>query len=115
MKLKDIIKCIAINKVEGNADIDIVDIDIDSRKAAAGHLFVAIKGTQTDGHQYIAKAIELGASAVLCEEMPAELDPHVCYVHSRFPLLQKHHWSYKTHNAFTLFSLEHPKNIPLLS
>ena len=80
MKLKDIIKCIAINKVEGNADIDIVDIDIDSRKAAAGHLFVAIKGTQTDGHQYIAKAIELGASAVLCEEMPAELDPHVCYV-----------------------------------
>ena len=80
MKLKDIIKSIAVIKVEGNADIDIVDIDIDSRKAAAGHLFVAIKGTQTDSHQYIPKAIELGASAVLCEDMPAELNPQVCYV-----------------------------------
>ena len=51
-----------VKAIEGAVDTDITDVDIDSRKVAKGHLFVAIKGTQTDGHQYIPKAIELGAS-----------------------------------------------------
>ena len=80
MKLQDIIQAVVVTAVKGNADVDIVSIDIDSRKAAAGHLFVAIKGTQTDGHQYIPKAIEQGASAIVCEELPDELNESVCYV-----------------------------------
>ena len=80
MKLKELLKSIVVKTVEGSADIEIADVDIDSRKVAPGHLFVAIKGTQTDGHQYIPKAVELGAAAILCEEMPAEFKAGVCYV-----------------------------------
>ena len=72
MILRDLIKDIKPIGIYGDADIEIAGVDIDSRQVADGHLFVAIKGTQTDGHQYIAKAIELGAVAVLCEDLPAE-------------------------------------------
>ena len=80
MKLEELLRNVTVKAIEGAVDTDITDVDIDSRKVAKGHLFVAIKGTQTDGHQYIPKAIELGASAVLCEEMPEERHPEVCYV-----------------------------------
>ena len=72
MKLSEIIKDIKVKAIDGDANIDITDVDIDSRRVANGHLFVAIKGTQTDGHQYIGKAIEQGAAAVLCEQIPDE-------------------------------------------
>ena len=55
-------------------------MNIDSRKIETGHLFVAIKGTQTDGHKFIPKALELGASAVLCEDIPEEKAAGVTYV-----------------------------------
>ena len=61
-------------------DTEITGVNIESRKIAAGHLFVAIKGTVTDGHQYIDKAIELGAAAVLCEDVPEKQVQGVCYV-----------------------------------
>ena len=80
MKLEELLKKISVKTIEGPADVDIVGVDIDSRKVGPGHLFVAIKGTQTDGHQYIAKAIELGAAAILCEDMPAERQAGVTYV-----------------------------------
>ena len=80
MKLKDIINDIHVVTTVGDTNIDICDVDIDSRKVGPGHLFVAIKGTQTDGHQYIGKAVEQGAAAILCEEMPGELHDGVCYV-----------------------------------
>ena len=80
MKLEELLKKISVKTIEGPADVDIVGVDIDSRKVGSGHLFVAIKGTQTDGHQYIAKAIELGAAAILCEDMPAERQAGVTYV-----------------------------------
>ncbi|UKK53891.1 UDP-N-acetylmuramoyl-L-alanyl-D-glutamate--2,6-diaminopimelate ligase [Prevotella sp. E2-28] len=80
MKLEELIRNIDVKIIVGSTDVDITDVDIDSRKVAAGHLFVAIKGTQTDGHQYIQKAIELGASAILCEDMPEEQLAQVCYV-----------------------------------
>ena len=80
MKLEELIRNIDVKSIVGSTDVDITDVDIDSRKVAAGHLFVAIKGTQTDGHQYIQKAIELGASAILCEDMPEEQLAQVCYV-----------------------------------
>ena len=80
MKLEELLKKISVKTVEGSADVDIVDVDIDSRKVGPGHLFVAIKGTQTDGHQYISKAVELGAAAILCEDMPTERQAGVTYV-----------------------------------
>ena len=73
MKLTDIIARIKVKAIEGNADVDIADVDIDSRRVAPGHLFVAMRGTLTDGHQYIGKAIEQGAAAVLCEHIPAAI------------------------------------------
>jgi len=80
MKLEELLNNIAVKAVAGPVDVDITGVDIDSRKTAVGHLFVAINGTQTDGHQYIQKAIEQGASAILCEVMPEVCQPQVCYV-----------------------------------
>jgi len=73
MRLSELLKNVEVKALRGAADVEITGVDIDSRRVEAGHLFVAIKGTQTDGHQYIAKAIEQGAAAVLCEEMPADV------------------------------------------
>ena len=58
MLLKEIIDRIKVSNLVGREDVDITGVNIDSRKVSNGHLFVAIKGTQVDGHQYIAKAIE---------------------------------------------------------
>ena len=58
----------------------ITGVNIDSRKIEKGHLFVAMKGTQTDGHKFIPKALELGATAILCEDMPEEKAEGVTYV-----------------------------------
>jgi len=80
MILSEILSHIKTREIIGAADTDITGIDIDSRRATAGHLFVAMRGTQTDGHAYIAKALENGAAAVMCEELPAELTDGVTYV-----------------------------------
>ncbi|KGF23645.1 UDP-N-acetylmuramoylalanyl-D-glutamate--2,6-diaminopimelate ligase [Prevotella bivia DNF00188] len=80
MKLTDLLKGVKTLNINGNSDIDITGINIDSRKIKAGHLFVAVKGTQVDGHQFINKAIELGAKAVLVEDMPTDLKEDVTYV-----------------------------------
>ncbi len=52
--------------IHGSTAAEISDITLDSRQVKAGSMFAAIKGTVTDGHQYIAKALELGAAAILC-------------------------------------------------
>ncbi len=80
MILRDIINGIKTIEVIGQTDIDINQVDIDSRKAKPGSLFVAMRGTQTDGHQYIGKAIELGASAILCETLPDQQADGVTYI-----------------------------------
>ena len=80
MKLNEVLKNITPIKIVGNDNVEITGVNIDSRRIKAGHLFVAIKGTQVDGHQFIDKAIELGADAVLCEELPEKLSGHVTYV-----------------------------------
>lgn len=59
---------------------DIQDFDFDSRKVQKDQLFVAVKGTQTDGHQFIDKAVSSGAVAVVCEHLPAEIAPGVSYI-----------------------------------
>ena len=80
MELQQVLKKIAVVEAVGNTTVDIAGIQIDSRLVGKGQLFVAVKGTQTDGHRYIAKAIEQGAVAVLCEEMPDERPEGVAFV-----------------------------------
>ena len=80
MKLSELLKNIGTKAVIGPADVEISDVNIDSRRIAPGHLFVAVKGTVTDGHKFIAKAIELGAAAILCEDLPEQLNENVAYV-----------------------------------
>lgn len=67
MKLHELLKNVKPTTIIGT-DVDITGVNIDSRKIKDGHLFVAMKGTQTDGHKFIPKALELGAKAVLCED-----------------------------------------------
>ena len=80
MKLSELLKYVKPTAIIGNDEVDITGVNIDSRKIEKGHLFVAIKGTQTDGHRFIPKALELDAVAVLCEDMPAERVEGVTYI-----------------------------------
>jgi len=68
--LKDILYGVPLRKVIGSSSQEIKHICFDSRKVVSGALFVAIRGTETDGHAFIDKAIDLGASAIICEEYP---------------------------------------------
>ena len=70
MKLNEVLKNIHPIKIVGDAEVEITGVNIDSRRIKAGHLFIAMKGTQVDGHQFIGKAIELGAKSILCEDLP---------------------------------------------
>ena len=67
MILKELLKDLAVKEVKGATDVEITDIQFDSRQAKAGTLFVAQPGTVVDGHDFIDKAIEAGAAAVVCE------------------------------------------------
>lgn len=80
MKLQELLKNTKPLAIVGDVDVDITGVNIDSRKVKSGHLFVAMKGTQVDGHQFIPKAIELGAKAVLCQDMPEAKAEGVTYV-----------------------------------
>ena len=80
MKLSDLLKNIVTISIIGDAECDIKGVNIDSRKVADGHLFIAMRGTQVDGHKFIPKAEELGAAAILCEQLPEERKQGVTYV-----------------------------------
>ena len=80
MKLNEILSKVKPLDIVGNADVDITGVNIDSRRIEKGHLFVAIKGTQVDGHSFIQKAEALGAAAVLCEQLPTERNTDVTYI-----------------------------------
>jgi len=80
MKLKDLLIYIRPASITGDVETEITGINIDSRLIRPGHLFVAIKGTQADGHAFIGKAIGQGAAAVLCETLPEKLEEGVTYV-----------------------------------
>ncbi|MBQ9101066.1 MAG: UDP-N-acetylmuramoyl-L-alanyl-D-glutamate--2,6-diaminopimelate ligase [Paludibacteraceae bacterium] len=78
--LNDILTSLDVVKLVGQSDIDLTGVNSDSRKVEPGSLFVATRGTQVDGHDYIASAIEKGAMAVVCEILPEKLSPDVVYV-----------------------------------
>ncbi|HAC20851.1 MAG TPA: UDP-N-acetylmuramoyl-L-alanyl-D-glutamate--2,6-diaminopimelate ligase [Porphyromonadaceae bacterium] len=80
MKLSVLIEAIKEKVIQGGLNIDIFGLDSDSRKIEKGHLFVAVKGTANDGHEYINKAIEQGATAVVCEDMPSQMEDSVTYI-----------------------------------
>ncbi len=80
MKLKTLVSKLDVLEVKGDLEREICGVQIDSRQVAAGHLFMAVRGTAADGHNYIGKAQELGACAVLCETIPADADANVTYV-----------------------------------
>ena len=80
MKLSELLKNVNPLCIVGDAEKEITGVKIDSRQIKPGFLFVAMKGTQVDGHQFIPKALELGAGAVLCEDLPATTVEGVTYV-----------------------------------
>lgn len=80
MKLEKLLASIKALEVKGDLNKEISGVNIDSRLIEKDHLFFAVKGTQTDGHNYIDKAIEKGATAIVLQDMPAQLTEGVTYV-----------------------------------
>ena len=80
MKLNELLRNIKNVALTGSDNVEITGVNIDSRRIATGQLFVAMRGTQVDGHRFITKATEQGAVAVLCEELPEVLSEGVTYV-----------------------------------
>jgi UDP-N-acetylmuramoyl-L-alanyl-D-glutamate--2,6-diaminopimelate ligase len=78
--LCDILYKVAVRGIGGSTDTDINDIQIDSRKVKPGGVFIAVKGVAADGHQFIDKAVEKGAIAIVCDTMPGVLKEGVVYV-----------------------------------
>lgn len=80
MLLSDILYKISLRSVSGKTDMPVSQIVFDSRQVTEGSLFVAIPGTQVDGHNFIEKAINSGAAAILCETLPEILQENITYV-----------------------------------
>lgn len=81
MRLAELLSMLSLQEVRGNLDIEITGVNMDSRQVCPGDLFVAVKGTQADGHAFIGKAVEHGAKAVLvCEDIPADVPESVTFV-----------------------------------
>ena len=78
--LSDILYNVNIQAMHGSTDITVNALSIDSRAIGKGDAFIAIKGVHADGHLFIDKALQQGATVVICEELPAELTAGVCYV-----------------------------------
>jgi len=78
--LRDVLYKVAIRSVSGSTEVDVTDVQIDSRKVKQGTAFVAVKGVAADGHAFIDKAVEAGAIAVVCEQLPASQKEGVVYL-----------------------------------
>ncbi|MFN6945247.1 MAG: UDP-N-acetylmuramoyl-L-alanyl-D-glutamate--2,6-diaminopimelate ligase [Cytophagaceae bacterium] len=78
--LKDILYKVPLLSVSGSTDVEVKALQFDSRQVSAGCLFIATKGTVSNGHQFIDKAIESGAEAIICEEMPETIRPDISYI-----------------------------------
>lgn len=78
--VKDILYKVSIDAIQGTTDKTVHQIHFDSRKINHNDIFVAIRGVVSDGHDYISKAIELGAATIVCDTFPAEFSPNITYV-----------------------------------
>ncbi|MCK5857466.1 MAG: UDP-N-acetylmuramoyl-L-alanyl-D-glutamate--2,6-diaminopimelate ligase [Bacteroidales bacterium] len=79
-RLIDILNNVDTIEIVGNSDCDINQIQFDSRRVATFDLFVAVSGTQVDGHEYISQCIDNGAIAIVCEQIPSSTIKNICYV-----------------------------------
>jgi UDP-N-acetylmuramoyl-L-alanyl-D-glutamate--2,6-diaminopimelate ligase len=80
MLLKDILYKVSIEAVKGSTDVAIQKIEFDSRKVQENDVFVAIRGTVSDGHEFIDKAISLGAAAIVCDTLPEVIVANITYI-----------------------------------
>ena len=80
MNLQDLIHKLPILEGVGELNRDISNLNFDSRKIQPGGLYIAVKGVATDGHQFVDKALDAGAVAVVCETLPADLRDEVAYI-----------------------------------
>jgi UDP-N-acetylmuramoyl-L-alanyl-D-glutamate--2,6-diaminopimelate ligase len=80
VKLQDILYRVSLRTVDGSTAVEVSGIQVDSRKIAPGCCFVAVQGTQSDGHLFIDQAIEKGAVAVVCETLPVRRIGGITYV-----------------------------------
>ena len=78
--LKDILYKVSVNAVYGDTNVKVAQVDFDSRKIVKDSLFVAQKGISVDGHLYIGKAISLGATTIICEELPIHLEANITFI-----------------------------------
>ncbi|MFT7269404.1 MAG: UDP-N-acetylmuramoyl-L-alanyl-D-glutamate--2,6-diaminopimelate ligase [Roseivirga sp.] len=78
--LKDILYKVSLQSTAGSTDLDVKSLAFDSRKVENGTVFIATKGTQSDGHDFIDQAIDQGAIAIVCEQLPINLKPDITYV-----------------------------------
>ncbi|UJP66561.1 UDP-N-acetylmuramoyl-L-alanyl-D-glutamate--2,6-diaminopimelate ligase [Mongoliitalea daihaiensis] len=78
--LKDILYKVSLKSTVGDMELAIGEIHFDSRKVSKGDLFVAIPGTQVDGHNFISQAIAQGAVCIVCEHLPSEQLDHIAYI-----------------------------------
>ena len=80
MKLENLVEGLGVLEVKGDLQREVGGVQIDSRRINDGDLFIAVNGTVSDGHNYISKAVESGAVAVLCEVLPADIAEDVTYI-----------------------------------
>jgi UDP-N-acetylmuramoyl-L-alanyl-D-glutamate--2,6-diaminopimelate ligase len=80
MNLQEILYKAHIRSVHGKLDVEIRDLQLDSRKVGSGSAFIAVKGTHTDGHQFIEAVTRLMPAAIICEQMPATLHSGITYI-----------------------------------
>jgi len=80
MNLQELLYKVSFVKIIGSTNVEVADIAFDSRKVKAASLFVALKGTQSDGHIYISQTIIAGAKVIVLEDMPANLDDNITYI-----------------------------------
>ena len=78
--LADLLKNVKVIGINGNPDVEINGMELDSRQVKPGELFFAVKGTVTDGHKFIPKALENGAVAVVCQDLPETMPEGVTFV-----------------------------------
>lgn len=79
--LKDILYKVSLTSTIGDMEIRVSSIVFDSRNVMARSAFVAIAGTQVDGHEFIATALKKGATVIICEKLPEEITEGITYVH----------------------------------
>lgn len=83
MKVEELLRGIDVISVKGDTSGSVSAVQFDSRKVTAGSMFIAVRGYNTDGHNFITSAVASGASAIVCEALPEKPDKHVCWIKTK--------------------------------